>query len=58
MIQRMSMLRPPWRLRYLNDDGSELKEESELCRGRGVLTVRWSQVAINASTWDQVYSLP
>ena len=29
---------PPWRLRYLNDDGTELPEQEGLVRGRGVRT--------------------
>jgi hypothetical protein len=57
MVHLVNTLPAPWRLRYLNDDETELEEDPELCRGRGALAVRWSQVGINASTWEQVHSL-
>jgi hypothetical protein len=60
MVQLVSTstLPGPWQLRYLNDDESELDDVPELFRGTGRLRVRWSHVGINASTWEQIHSLP
>jgi hypothetical protein len=46
-----------WRLRYLNDDGSELPEDPDLVRGRGMLHWNWSFVGVTPAVWDHVYEL-
>lgn len=47
-----------WRLRYLNDDGSELVEDLALVRGRGVIGFRLSWVGLNPSVWEHIHELP
>jgi hypothetical protein len=58
LVQQVNRIPAPWRLRYLNDDESELQEDPELCRGLGSLSVTWSSININASTWQLLYELP
>ena len=47
-----------WHMRYLNDDESELKEETGLVRGRGVHTFQTSFVALTSKVWSEVFNLP
>lgn len=48
----------PWRLRYLNDDGSELEQIEGLIRGRGALTFGFSYIGCDPALWDLIFSLP
>ena len=47
-----------WRLRYLNDDESELPEENGLVRGHGRLGFSLAFAAVSPEVWDYVHSLP
>ena len=63
-VTRAGQVRPlkfplvTWRMRYLNDDESELKEEAGLVRGRGTLQWSFSFVALTNKVWDDAFSLP
>ena len=46
-----------WRLRYLNDDESELDENPALVRGRGGRLWQWSFVGVDAAIWNDIHSL-
>ncbi len=48
----------PWRLQYLNDDGTELPQEGDLIRGRGTLTFAFSYIACDPALWEHIHSLP
>ena len=63
-VTRAAHIRPlrwpwvSWRLRYLNDDQSELPEEEGLVRGRGTMGFHLSLIAVGTEVWDFVHSLP
>jgi hypothetical protein len=63
-VARAGQVRPvkfplvTWRMRYLNDDESELKEEAGLVRGRGVQSFSSSFIALTNEIWSDVFSLP
>lgn len=46
-----------WNIDYLNDDGSELKEDQELVRGRFKRNYNFSCTVLNGEVWDGVNSL-
>jgi hypothetical protein len=48
---------PPWRVRYFNDDGSELPQQEGFIRGRAAKTVSVSLVSINNDVWDSIHTL-
>jgi hypothetical protein len=52
------MSRSWWRLRYLNDDGTELTEDPALRRGLGSIWFNWSWAGINEQIWENIHSLP
>lgn len=47
-----------YRLRYLNDDGTELPEEPALRRGAGKIGFTWSLVGLTQTVWENAHSLP
>jgi len=63
-VARAGQVRPlkfplvTWRITYLNDDESELKEEAGFVRGRGTLQWSFSFVALTNKVWDDVFNLP
>jgi len=48
----------PWRIRYLNDDGSELPQQEGYVRGRFEKRLTVSYVAIDESVWHSIFTLP
>jgi hypothetical protein len=46
-----------WRLRYLNDDETELEVDENLVRGRGAVMFSLSWTAVNAQVWDDIHEL-
>ena len=46
------------RLRYLQDDGTELAKEENLVQGRGTTGFSWSLVGVNPDVWDDIHQLP
>jgi len=56
-VHTVDLLRCPWRIRYLNDDGSELIEDASLPRGRGGVSFNWSWVGLNTQIWENIHSL-
>lgn len=48
----------PWRLQYLNDDGSELQEQGGLIRARTAVGLNWSWVALDSKIWDDMHQVP
>jgi hypothetical protein len=63
-VARTGQVRPvrfplvTWRMRYLNDDESEFKEEAGLVRGRGTKSFSLSFIALTNKIWTDVFSLP
>jgi hypothetical protein len=63
-VARAGQVRPvrfpliTWRMRYLNDDESELKEEAGLVRGRGTKSFSASFIALTNKIWTDVFNLP
>lgn len=63
-VARAAIVRPidyprvTWRIRYLNDDESELALDEALVRGRGGLAYSLSWVALSRAVWDDIYELP
>jgi hypothetical protein len=57
-VQSIDFMRVNWRMDYLNDDGSELKQEKGFIRMRAAqkFTMSWS--VINAKIWDDIFKLP
>ncbi len=47
-----------WRLRYLNDDGTELEHAEGLMRGRGTMTFGFSLIGCDPALWNLIFSLP
>jgi len=47
-----------WRIRYLNDDESELEPDEKLVRGRGVLHWSFGWTALTKQVWEDVHTLP
>ena len=45
----------PWRLQYLNDDGTELQQKEGFVRGRGTVTFGWSFTAISPEMWRTIF---
>jgi len=56
-VHRVSLQDLSWRLRYLNDDGSELEKRSGLVRGLRHITFTWSLIGINPTVWENIHSL-
>src|SRR5262245_48800296 len=60
-VTRAAAIRPfsfqfaRWKLRYLNDDGSELEKREGLARGRSALTY---VTALTMARWNDIHSLP
>ncbi len=46
-----------WRLRYLNDDETELKDETGFIKGRGMKKFKFSFIALNKEIWDDVHKI-
>jgi hypothetical protein len=64
-VTRAGQVRPvrfplvTWRMRYLNDDESEFKEEAGLVRGRGIKSIPFSPVIpLTNKIWADVFDLP
>jgi len=57
-IHLIDFQRTTWRLRYLNDDGTELEEEKELVRGRGAINVRMQLIGLTKEVWEDIHDLP
>ena len=47
-----------WRLKYLNDDETELEKDENLVRVRGSLQFKTSFIALNKTVWEDLCSLP
>lgn len=47
-----------WRVRYLNDDETELEPDEKLVRGGGVLHWSLSWIAVTKEVWEDVHTLP
>lgn len=47
-----------WRLRYLNDNGTELEEEQGLLRGRGRMRYKFSCTVLDKDVWSNLHTLP
>jgi hypothetical protein len=47
-----------WRLRYLNDDGSELEQTEGLIRGRGTAKYGFTFIGCDPILWSEIFSLP
>ena len=58
VVHEFEALPNPWRLQYLNDDGSDLEQAEGLVRGRGTAPFFFSLITINPENWDRMYSLP
>ena len=62
-VTRSSKVRPvnfprlPWRLQYLNDDGTELVKEEGLVRGRGALEFSLDFIGITKEVWNDIHDL-
>ena len=56
-VHRLNFPSITWRIRYLNDDESELNEEEGLVRGRGEYRVTISWTALNKDIWDALHKL-
>lgn len=62
-VTRASKVRPvsfphvPWRLRYLNDDHTELEKEEGLIRGRGAVEFSLEFIGITREVWDDIHHL-
>jgi len=48
----------PWRLNYLNDDGSALPEEKDKVRGRGSYVFSFQLLALDQQIWEKIHELP
>jgi hypothetical protein len=46
-----------WRIRYLNDDETELEPDERLVRGRGALHFSLSWIALTKRVWEDVHEL-
>lgn len=63
-VARAPQIRPlnfpwvSWRIRYLNDDETELEKDENLVRGRGTFQLSLSWIALNKKVWEDVHSLP
>jgi hypothetical protein len=47
----------PWRLRYLNDDETELETVEGLVKERGTIAFSFSWIVITPSIWDDIHRL-
>src|SRR2546421_11210115 len=47
-----------WRIRYLNDDETELEIDENLIRGRGGLQFSFSWIGLNKQVWEDIQDLP
>lgn len=50
--------RVTWRIRYLNDDETELEPDEKLVRGRGVLNWSFGWNAVTKQVWEDIHKLP
>lgn len=63
-VARAAQVRPldyprvTWRIRYLNDDETELAVDEKLVRGRGGLQFSLSWIALNKQVWEEIHGLP
>lgn len=56
-IHQIELPECQWRLKYLNDDETELQQEEGLLRGRGTISFAFSYIACSPELWDSVHSL-
>lgn len=54
----VSLKDTPWKLRYLNNDESELKEEKGLIRGHGAIPITLKYIGITKEIWADIHDLP
>ena len=47
----------PWRLEYLNDDGTKLEKQEGLSRSRGALTFSFEYIGLTKQVWDNIHEL-
>lgn len=47
-----------WRIRYLNDDETELEFDESLVRGRGAVRFSFNWITLNKTVWEDIHSLP
>lgn len=57
-VRPLDHLRITWRIRYLNDDETELEIDENLIRGRGGLQFSFSWIGLNKQVWEDVHDLP
>lgn len=57
-VHRVPLRQLHWQLRYLNDDGTELEEDSAMIRGLDGIVFHWSLVGINETVWEDIHRLP
>jgi len=57
-LQALPWPKVSWRLRYLNDDESELPEQEGVARGHGTAGFSVSFAVVSTEVWDYVHSLP
>ena len=63
-VTRAQWMRPidiagvSWRIRYLNDDGSELTPSPGYVRGRFATRANWALAAVTPKIWNALHSLP
>ena len=57
-VRPLDFLLVNWRIRYFNDDETELKVDENLVRGRGGITFSFGWIALNRTVWEDIHSLP
>jgi len=63
-VTRAAQVRPldfplvSWRIRYLNDDETELQFDESLVRGRGAVKFTLGWIALKKTVWEDIHSLP
>jgi len=63
-VARAGQVRPvdfphvSWRITYLNDDETELKEDEQMLRGRGALRFAVEWTVLNKKVWEDMHALP
>ena len=57
-VHTIELPKCPWRIQYLNDDGTPLSPEEGFVRGRGSVSFSFSFIACDPALWDHIHSLP
>ena len=56
-VQPIVFPQMPWRLEYLNDDGTELEEQEGLVRGRATIRMSFNAIGLTKQVWDNIHEL-